>query len=156
MNKIKKLKKISENPSKEVLVKKYLLRCCVKLIRFRSDGTLAHNLQIAQRFLKGFATDKQMNRAEWNMEGQAFGAEHYSRKGIRFYFRADKEVRRALIKVRISKGLNNNDSRKYLTDMAYFIDSVFCHIAHANNWFFEDKDERFLCPRLFQRYFDID
>lgn len=60
------------------MVKRYLLACCDKLSRFRADEAFAKNMEIARRFLKGFATKKQMYRAQWEIEGQAFGAEHYS------------------------------------------------------------------------------
>jgi hypothetical protein len=153
MNIATKLKRVSDNPNKEKLVKYYLIDCCEKLIRFRSNSRLPKNILIARKFLKGFATQKQIHQAEWEQEGEAFGVEYYSEKGIWFYFRAKKEVSADLVKVRISKGLTNQESRKYLENMAYFIDHVFCHIEYTSNWLFTEQCEQFLCPRLYSKYF---
>ena len=153
---VRKLNTIRLNSNKETLVKRYLLACCYKLVRFRSGECLPNNLEIAKRFLRGVATEKQMHKAEWEIEGQAFGAEHYSGDRIRFYFRADKNIKHDLLQLRISSGLRNVEARKRLIDMAYFIDSVFCHIQFSSNWFIKDECEVFLCPRLFRRFFGED
>lgn len=156
MNILIKLKKKSENPNSEKLVKYYLLDCCEKLIRFRSSSCLSNNIPLARKFIKGFATQKKIHQAEWEQEGEAFGVEYYSsiEKDTPFYFRAKKEISSDLVKVRISKGLNNKESRKHLSDMAYFIDGVFCHIAFTSNWLFSEQSEQFLCPMLYTKYFD--
>lgn len=153
MNLTNRLKLISQNKKKEDLVKRYLLDCCEKLIRFRSGDCLSKNLKVARNFLSGVATKKEIHQSEWEIEGNAFGTEYYSEKGVRVYFRANANVRADLVKVRISKGLSNRDSRKYLIEMAYFIDYVFCHIHFSSNWLFEESCEKFMCPRLFERYF---
>lgn len=132
------------------------MSCCERLIRYRSGECLPKNLKVAKRFLIGLATKKEMHKAEWEIEGQAFGTEYYSEKGIRFYFRADKNVKSDLLKVRISEGLGNAEARRYLINMAYFIDSAFCYIQFTGNWFIKDNYENFLCPRLFERYFGKD
>ena len=156
MNSIDRLKIISKNKNKEILVKKYLLKCCEKLLRFRSGECLSKNLLVAKKFLMGVATKRQIHQAEWEIEASAFEVEYYSEKGIRVYFRAEKKVRADLIQVRISTGLDNSESRKYLIEMAYFIDHVFCHIQFSSNWLFEESCEKFLCPRLYKRYFGED
>lgn len=156
MNLTNKLRLISRNKSKEALVKRYLLDCCEKLIRFRSGDCLPKNLKVARNFLRGVATKKQIHQSKWEIEGDAFGTEYYSAKGIRVYFRANKDVKADLIRVRISTGLDNRGSRKYLIEMAYFIDYVFCHIQFSSNWLFEESCEKFMCPRLFKRYFGKD
>ncbi len=153
MDLVKKLKKLSEDSNKEKLVKLYLLDCCEKLVRFRTSGCLSTNLIVARRFLKGSATQIQVHRAEWELEGEAFGVELYSKTGARAYFRSDKNIKSDLLRVRISKGLSNQESRKYLEGMAYFIDRVFCHIEYTPNWFFTDDCEEYLCSKLFLRYF---
>lgn len=153
MNLINKLKIIRENENKEMLVKRYLLECCDKLTRFRSDKCFAKNLKIAKNFLQGTATKKQIHQAEWKIEAHAFRAEFYSEKSAPPYFIADEHIKADLIKIRISKGLSNSDSKKYLIEMAYFIDHVFCHIEHSSNWQFSESDQQFLCPRTFKRYF---
>ena len=103
--------------------------------------------------IKGVSTKKQMRQAVWEIEGDAFGAEYYAKAGVRVYFRVNDNVRKDLLQVRIATGLNNKDARKYLISMAYFIDSVFCHIEYPTDWCFTEADEKFLCPRLFKRYF---
>jgi hypothetical protein len=153
MNIAIELKKISDNPNREKLVKCYLLDCCEKLIRFRSNSCLPKNILLARKFLKGFATPMQIHQAEWEQEGEAFGVEYYSLKEMRFYFRANKGVSTDLVKVRISKGLTNKESRRYLENMAYFIDRVFCHIEYTSNWLFTEQCEQFMCPRLYSKYF---
>lgn len=153
MNITSKLKKISENPNKEKLVKRYLLDCCEKLVRFRSSGCVSKNLSVARKFLDGYATQKQVHQAEWEIEAEAFGLQYYSQKDAHFYFKADRYIRLDLVKVRISKGLTNPESRKYLEEMAYFIDRVFCHVEYTSNWLFRDSCEQFMCPKLYSRYF---
>jgi hypothetical protein len=153
MNLLNELKSKSLIEGKELLVKRYLLACCEKLKRFRSGDRLTDNLEIAKKFLTGVANKKQMHRAAWEIEGYAFGTEYYSYRPIRFYFRANKNVRSDLKKVQISKGLRNNEAREYLVEMAYFIDVVFCHVEYSSNWLFKEKDEKFLCPKLYKRYF---
>lgn len=153
MNLTNKLRLINQNKSKEILVKRYLLDCCVKLIRFRSGECLPKNLKVARNFLRGVATKKQIHQSEWEIEGNAFGTEYYSEQGVRVYFRVNKDFKADLVQVRISKGLNNRDSRKYLIEMAYFIDYVFCHIQFSSDWLFEESCDQFMCPRLFERYF---
>ncbi|MBQ4864790.1 hypothetical protein J8L98_24195 [Pseudoalteromonas sp. MMG013] len=155
MNLAKKLKKISEKPSSEILVKRYLLDCCEKLRRFRSSDCLAKNLLVARKFLRGVATQKQIHQAEWEIEAEAFGAEYFSEKGARVYFRVDKNISADLIKVRISKGLSNRGSRQHLVEMAYFIDRVFCHVEYSSNWLFTEECEQFMCPKLFVKYFGM-
>lgn len=155
MNINKELQKISENPSKEKLVKRYLLDCCEKLIRFRSSGCLSKNLLTARKYLKGYANQKQIHQAEWELECEAFGVEYYSEKGVRVYFRVNEHISSDLVKVRISKGLTNKESRKHLEEMAYFIDRVFCHIEYTSNWLFSDECAQFMCPRLFSKYFSV-
>ncbi|MGF1767069.1 hypothetical protein L4D06_06750 [Enterovibrio makurazakiensis] len=149
------LEKVSKNPAKQKIVKHYLLDCCAKLVRFRSSGRLPKNLQIAKKFLSGFANQKEIHQAEWELEGEAFGVEYFSQEGIQFYFRARKDISADLVKVRISKGLSNNASRKYLEDMAYFIDHVFGHIECSSNWLFREECEQFMCPRIYSKYFGV-
>ncbi|WP_325892429.1 hypothetical protein [Grimontia sp. NTOU-MAR1] len=149
------LEKVSKNPAKQKIVKHYLLDCCAKLVRFRSSGRLPKNLQIAKKFLSGFANQKEIHQAEWELEGEAFGVEYFSQEGKQFYFRARKDISADLVKVRISKGLSNNASRKYLEDMAYFIDRVFSHIECSSNWLFREECEKFMCPKLYKKYFGV-
>jgi hypothetical protein len=156
MSIVSKLNTIRLNRSKETLVKRYLLACCYKLLRFRGGSCLPKNLEIAKKFLRRRATQKQMHQAVWEVEGQAFGADHYSEDRVRFYFRADKNIKHDLLQLRISSGLGNVEARKRLIDMAYFIDSVFCHIQFSSNWFIKDEYEAFLCPILFRRFFGED
>ncbi len=148
-----KLRKISEKPNCEILVKRYLLDCCEKLARFRSSDSLLRNLLVARKYLRGVATQKQLHQAEWEIEAQAFGAEYFSEKGARVFFRVDKYISADLVKVRISKGLSNRESRQHLIEMAYFIDRVFCHVEYSGNWLFTEDCEQFMCPKLFVRYF---
>lgn len=105
MNLLKQLEVIKKDKNKEHLVKRYLLESCSKLSRFRSGASFSKNMEIAQKFLNGIATKKQMHQAEWEIEGDAFGTEYYSEAGIRVYFIVNEDVRKDLIKVRISKGL---------------------------------------------------
>ncbi len=156
MNLNSKLKSISQNKSKEFLVKHYLLDCCERLLRFRSGECLPKNIKIARNFLRGVATKKQIHQSEWEIEGNAFGTEYYFEQGSRVYFRVNKEVKADLVQVRLSKALNKRDSSKLLIEMAYFIDHVFCHIKLSSNWLFAESCEQFLCPRLFKRYFGTD
>lgn len=153
MNVLKQLEIIKKDKNKAKLVKRYLLDSCTKLTRFRSGDSFDRNIKVAKSFLKGVATKKQMHQAEWEIEGNAFGTEYYSEAGVRVYFRVNENVRKDLIQVRISTGLNNKESRVYLKEMAYFIDYVFCYIQYPDNWLFEESHEKFLCPRLFKRYF---
>jgi len=154
MNLLKQLEVIKKDKNKEYLIKRYLLESCSNLSRFRSGESFNKNMKVAKSFLKGVATKKQMHQAEWEIEGNAFGTEYYSEVGIRVYFRVNENVRKDLIQVRISKGLNNKESREYLKEMAYFIDHVFCYIQYPSDWLFDESSEKFLCPRLFKRYFE--
>lgn len=153
MSILKQLDVIRHDKHKERVVKRYLLESCSKLSRFRSDASFKKNMKIATLFLKGVATKKQMHQAEWEIEGAAFGTEHYSEAGVRVYSRARPNLHKDLIQVRISTGLTNTEARAHLIQMAYFIDHVFCHIHLKENWLFDDEAEKFLCPRLFKRYF---
>jgi hypothetical protein len=153
MNLLKQLEVIKKDKNKEHLIKRYLLESCSNLSRFRSGESFNKNMKVAKSFLKGVATKKQMHQAEWEIEGDAFGTEYYSEAGVRVYFRVNENVRKDLIQVRISKGLNNKESRGYLKEMAYFIDQVFCYVQWSGDWLFDDGAEKFLCPRLFKRYF---
>jgi hypothetical protein len=155
MNINKALQNVAENSDKEKLIKLYLLDCCEKLVRFRSRGCLAKNLLIARRFVNGFANYKTINRASWQMEGDAFGTEFFSEAGVQVYFRVNKSISADLLKVRISKGLTNKESRRYLIEMAYFISRVFSHVEYPPNWLFGDKCEQFMCPRLYSKYFGV-
>lgn len=69
------------------------------------------------------------------------------------YFRVDANIRRDLLQVVIAKGLGNIEAREYLVEMAYFIDEVFSYLNYSSSWFFNHTAEKFLCPRLFKRYF---
>lgn len=153
MNVLERLEIIKKDKNKECLVKRYLLENCLKLSRFRTGESFARNMKIANSFLKGVATKKQMHQAEWEIEGDAFGTDYYSEKGAKVYFRVNEDVRKDLIQIRISTGLKNKESKEYLKEMAYFIDQVFCHIQYSSNWLFDDSANKFLCPRLFKRYF---
>lgn len=153
MSIIPRLIRLDEQPGKRHLVKRYLLDCCEQLLMFRSGDCLPRNLKVARAFLKGRASAKQMHRAEWEIEGNAFAADHYAQKDSQFFFRADINVKSDLQRVRISTGLNAKLARKHLVDMAYFIDHVFCYVQNSSNWLFEESAEAFMCPRLFRRYF---
>ncbi len=155
MNLAEELKKKSDKPSKKIIVKRYLLDCCEKLLRFRSSKCLPKNLLVARKFIRGRATEKQIHQAEWEVEAEAFAAEYFSEKGVQVYFRVDANVRADLVKVRVSKGLTNKESRKYLIEMAYFIDRVFCHIEYTPNWLFTEECEKFMCPKLYKRCFGV-
>ncbi|KAF7783530.1 hypothetical protein PRUB_a3320 [Pseudoalteromonas rubra] len=97
-----------------------------------------------------------MHQSGWEIEGNAFGTEYYFERGLRAYFKANKHVKSDLIKVRFSTGLNHKESSKHLIDLAYFIDAVFCHVQYSSCWFFKENSEKFMCPRLFERYFGKD
>ena len=153
MKLVDELRQISQQPNNETLLKRFLLDCCEKLLRFRSSDCLPKNLAIARLYLKGMATQKHIHQAGWEIEGDAFGAEYFSDKDARFYFRTDKNIRADLVQIRISTGLNNVDSRRYLIDMAYFIDRVFCYVEHSSSWLFREECEQFICPKLYQKYF---
>lgn len=153
MNVLKQLEVIKKDKNKEFLIKRYLLENCTKLTRFRSGESFGRNMKVAKSFLKGVTTKKQMHRAEWEIEGDAFGTDYYSEAGARVYFRVNENVRKDLIQVRISKGLKNKESKVYLKEMAYFIDQVFCYVQWSGDWLFSDSANQFLCPRLFKRYF---
>lgn len=153
MNVLKQLAVIKKDKNKEGLIKRYLLESCIKLSRFRHGESFSRNIKVAKRFLKGVSTKKQMHQAVWEVEGEALGVGYYSEQGVSVYFKVNEDVRKDLIQVRISKGLNNKGAREYLKDMAYFIESVFYHIQHSENWLFDDSANKFLCPRLFNRYF---
>jgi len=153
MNLLKRLEVIKKDKNKEHLIKRYLLESCSNLSRFRSGESFNKNMKVAKSFLKGVATKKQMHQAEWEIEGNAFGTEYYSEAGISVYFRVNENVRKDLIQVRISSGLKNKESKVYLKEMAYFIDQVFCYVQWSGDWLFDDAANKFLCPRLFKRYF---
>ena len=153
MNVLKELEVIKKDKNKEYFIKRYLLESCVKLSRFRSGESFSRNMKVARSFLKGVATKKQMHQAEWEIEGNAFSTEYYSEAGTSVYFRVNEDVRKDLIHVRISTGLKNKESKDYLKEMAYFINHAFCFIQYPGNWLFDEGAEKFLCPRLFKRYF---
>ena len=153
MNVLKQLEVIKKDKNKEHLIKRYLLESCTKLARFRTGESFSRNMKVAKRFLKGVATKKQMHQAEWEIEGDAFGTDYYSEEGVTVYFSVNENLRKDLIQVRISAGLKNKESKVYLKEMAYFIDQVFCYVQWSGDWLFDDTAYKFLCPRLFKRYF---
>jgi hypothetical protein len=79
---INKLQEVSKVGNNHLLVKLYLLDCCKKLIRFRSSGCLSKNLKVGRGFLRGYKTKKQIHKAEWELEGEAFAVEYYSTKRV--------------------------------------------------------------------------
>jgi len=149
----KKLERISDEQGKELLVKLYLLDCCEKCVSFRSSGKLKKNLVVARRFLKGYATNKEIHQAEWELEGEAFGAEYYSDSESEFLFRCDNAIKLDLVRVRLRFRLSNRESRSFLTKMAYFIDSVFSYVEYTPNGIPGREYEQFMCSNLFVRNF---
>ncbi len=147
------LEKIREDQNKERLIKLYLLACCEKLIKFISSGCLLKNIKVARKYINGYANIKQIHLAEWELEGEAFSVDYYLEKRGNIYFRLNKDIKVDLVKVRISMGFSNKVSESYLTQMAYFIDRVFCHVEHTSNWLFTDDCEKFMCPILYSKYF---
>ncbi|MDF1780155.1 MAG: hypothetical protein P1U67_02550 [Alcanivoracaceae bacterium] len=153
MNLFEELERISGQGGKELLIKRYLLDCIEKYVLFRSSGILEKNLRVARLFLKGYATEQQIHHAEWELEGEAFGAEYYSDIESSFSFRCNNEIRSDLVKVRLKLRLSNKESRSYLTDMAYFIDGVFSYVECTANGIPGRQYERFMCQALFTKYF---
>ncbi len=153
MNIYEELERISKQEGKEPLVKRYLLDCCEKYIDFRSSGELEKNLEVARKYLKGHATQKQIHRAEWELEGEAFGVSYYLDDESQFFYKCDHEIKSDLVKVRIKFGLSNKESRCFLEKMAYFIDSVFVYVEYSPNGIPRKEFEQFMCSKLFIRYF---
>lgn len=156
---IDKLKVISKNKNKEVLVKRYLLDCCEKSIRFRSSRVLPDNLSVARNYLRRRASSDKLFRALWLIEGEAFSTEDFFKPNIfliksklRFYSE-QKHISNDLLRIRISKGLTHLEAQEYLHELAYFIDQAFTCTWRIPEWFFNEKNEKFMCPRLFLRYF---
>lgn len=149
------LEQLKKDPANHKQIKRFLLANCQKLQRFRCNPCLSRNLLIAYQFIENKASEEQMHRAEWEIEGMAFGVEYgICREDKSFALRPDKYISRDLRMIRISTGLDNRSARHYLKDIAYFIDRVFCFVQSSRCWFFKAPDERFLCRRLFQRFFN--
>lgn len=142
-----------EDPSKEKQVKQYLLACCEKLIPFRSSGLLSKSLPVARLFLLGCARVKTIRHLEWQLEGEIFRAEYLMKQEPPFLLRVDNHVTSDLARLRAKKRLSHQAAQHYLMDMTYFIDEVFLYIIWGSTWYLQPKHEKFLCPRLYIRYF---
>lgn len=148
-----KLEKLNLDPSRQKYIKLYLLDCCEGFLKFRSSGKLEKNLDIARKFIEGSATNEEIHRAVWSMEAEAFGAECYSSKERYSVHKVDESIRKDLVKIRLSLRLANLESRKYLVDLAYFIDSVFSYVEHSSNIGLLKNKSKFMCSKLFNKYF---
>ena len=153
MNIYEKLERLNNNQTKILQIKRYLLACCVKYIKYRSSGNLEKGIEVAQRFIAGRATWKQLHKYEWLLEGEAFGVEYY-RDGIQYYLvHPDLYMQNDLRKIRIHERLSHEQAKEYLEHLAYFIVYIFSYCYRASNDLPSEKYNSFLCPILFKKYF---
>jgi hypothetical protein len=153
MNVYEELESLSKDCKNEILIKSYLLGCCKKYERFRSKGTLTKGVVIAKRFLKGYAKWKELHDIEWFLEGEAFGLEFYGMGETSYWPKLSKYDRADLINVRLSCCLTHRESVAYLTNLAYFIDSVIGYVGYSANGVPPKKYAKFMCPVLFKKHF---
>jgi len=153
MNIHEKLELFSKSHKNEMLIKIYLLECCKKYEKYRSKGTLTKGLVIAKRFLRGYVKWKELHDIEWFLEGEAFGLEFYGMGETSYRPKLDKYQRLDLIKVRLSCCLSHRESIVYLTNLAYFIDSVFSYVGNSSNGIPPVKYAQFMCPNIFRKRF---
>ncbi len=153
MNIYEQLEELSRVDKNVPQVKRYLLACCGKYIKYRSSGNLETGIGVAKRFIAGYASQKQLRDCEWVLEGEAFGVSFYIEPMVEGQFSIDTEMLNDLRKVRISERLTHKEAVEYLELLAYFIDDVICYCLWTSDEFIQSKFRQFLSPQLFKIYF---
>ncbi|MGO4893545.1 hypothetical protein [Flavobacterium sp. W21_SRS_FM6] len=153
MDILNRLEQLNADPFKQKQIKKYLLACCKKLVKYRSSGNLEKGIALAKKYNAGYISWKKFHDIEYILEGEAFRIEFYSNDPYFGQFRVDKNDLADLKKIRVSKALHSKKANKYLIDLAYFVDSVFSYCSHPGNSLPDIEHSKFLCPVLFKRYF---
>jgi len=150
-----KVAKLNRDFSKIPQLKRYLLACCNRYVKYRSSGKLEKGIKVASQFIDGRATWKQLHSYEWELEGEAFCVEYYRERVTYYKFHPDVKMLSDLRKIRIEQRLNQHEALEYLESLAYFIVYVFSYCYRASNDLPPQKYEGFLCPKLFNRYFYV-
>ncbi len=124
-------------------VKRYLLQCCEMYTKYQPDEVTSDCIKSAKYFIESRTSHKlgrlPLNSAKtslrkfgslvWRSEGIAFGVEHKAYKTFSQYpFLYDKNYSKGKKLAQISRGLDPRNTKRFLVDVAYFINSVmdFC------------------------------
>lgn len=149
----KRLQELNSDGSNLPKIKKYLIDCCSKYAKYRSSGNLEGGIQVAKRFISGRATWRELHRPEWILEGEAFGVEFYIDGPGYFRFHPNKFMLSDLKKIRLGERLSQEDAKKYLLSLSYFIVYVFSYCYRAPRDLPGQSYSKFLCPVLFKERF---
>lgn len=148
-----KLQQLSADPKKQKQIKKYLLTCCQKLVKYRRSGNLEKGIMLAKQYNSGSISWKKFHDIEYALEGEAFRIDFYTNDPYFGGLRVDLNDLADLKMVRVSKALKAKKANEYLVELTYFVNTVFSYCSHPNNSLPSDKESKFLCPQLFKRYF---
>lgn len=148
-----KLEQLNADAKKQKLIKKYLLACCQKLVKYRSSGNLEKGIALAKLYNSGFISWKKFHEIEYVLEGEAFRIDFYTDDPYFRGFRVDLNDLADLKMVRATKALPAKKANEYLIELTYFVNTVFSYCYDPNNSLPSAKESKFLCPLLFKRYF---
>jgi hypothetical protein len=154
MNVIQKLSIINNNPNKKLLVKRYLLACCEKFVPYRSRGNLDNGIKLAKKYLQGHKKEREIRQVLWVIEAEAFEIDHYIVGVNRYWPKLRKETQLDLLKTRLRYHLTNQEALYFLRDVSYFVDYTLACVLFSDNDIPKEEDNRFMCPILFNRYFE--
>ena len=150
------------------VVKRYLLQCCEMYTQYQPDEVTLKCIKSAKYFIESRTSQKMgrlpLNTSKtslrefgsfvWHSEGIAFGVEHNACKIFGEYsFRYDKNYSKGKKLAQISRGLNPRDSKKFLVDVAYFINSVMDFCMWTENSIPSKNYGYLLSAKLLRRYF---
>jgi hypothetical protein len=150
------------------ILKKYLLQCCKMYKKYQPDEVTLDCIKSAKYFIENRATQKMgrlpLNSAKtslrefgtlvWRSEGIAFGVEDIAYKVFGEHsFRYDENYSKGKKLAQICRGLNPRDTKKFLVNVAYFINSVMDFCMWTENSIPSKNYGYLLSAKLLRRYF---
>jgi hypothetical protein len=113
------------------------------------------SIEQAKKYLTGQISWKHFHKAEYIVEGEAFGIEFY-KDGVHYFkFHPDKAMLKDLQRIRIQQRMSHKDALQFLESLAYFATYVLSYIYRAPDDLPPENYSKFLCPKLYERYFGV-
>jgi hypothetical protein len=97
---------------KTVKIHLYLLLCCKKNLRFRSNAATLRGIESAIKRLKKLIGEKDFHQQEWLIEGEAFSADIGMKKDYPNPHSIDPFYIKDLKRISINRGLYGREAKK--------------------------------------------
>lgn len=104
-------------------LQRFYIKCCRKKLFLLSSPEFKNGLDVAEAYIRGRASRKDVSDQNWKTEGEVFGIE---------YNTYPMEIRSSMIKVRLFTRLRHKEAREYAVNLGYFIDWSMLYATDFN------------------------